>query len=218
MPNLFFLVTILAVVFLVYFAKERNRTPMSIQISPESPQENSESVFGNIAQHKSKFKNILPEDQAKVEVTEVQQWVKAEAASLNSTAVKLEEKEAVITHKVRLFGAHQLEELKKISLNSELPMNERILSTYILSKAESSRQALVDVAAAATENKKYEPHTEDEIKAISERSLRIMAINDIISRLDSVENKLDDLQQIVNKTNDDVVKKYALDQARTLKQ
>lgn len=40
MPNLFFLVTILAVVFLVYFAKERNRTPMSIQISPESPQEN----------------------------------------------------------------------------------------------------------------------------------------------------------------------------------
>lgn len=209
-PNLFFVVAILSVVFLAYYARKNSTDEMTFKVDKESPAERSVST----AQSESTENVDNPQEPPPAEIADkdlepLKQWIKDESASINSPKVNLKARDEELTEKVKSFSARQLAHLQKISEDKAAPMNERILSTYMLGKSDMSRQNLIDVASSATEQKTFEPHTEGEIKASSDRAIKLMAVDSIVASKDSVDNRLKALQDVINKSNDALVKQYA---------
>ncbi|MCC6137003.1 MAG: hypothetical protein IT287_00085 [Bdellovibrionaceae bacterium] len=215
--SLFFLVPIIAVVFLAYYARQKNSDTVTFKIDPAPPQQATRVSASDDADSigMDGEGNLITD--SKQELEPLQKWVSGEAVSLNRTAVNLEAHDREITEKVKNFGAHQLAQLQKIALNESAPMNERILSTYMIGQSEQGRQHLVDIAARETNLSVGKPHSEEEIKYTQERSQKIMAVDAIFKRADTIENRLADLQQVINKTNDALIKDYAVQKSNELK-
>lgn len=222
-PNLFFLAAILAVVFLAYYARQKNNDTVTFKIDPAPPEQASRSIAKSDSNDAEEATAEIAESESsavppqKAEDESLKKWVASEAVSLNRTSLNLEAYDREITEKVKNFGARQLEQLQQIAVNASAPMNERILSTYMLGQSAEGRQNLVDIAARETTQAVPKPHTEEEIKYTQERSQKIMAVDAIFKRTDSVENRLADLQQVINKSNDPLIKEYAAKKSNELK-
>lgn len=210
-PNFFFVVAILAVVCLAYIARQKNTDQMTFSIDKDAPVERTVST---IAQSDS-IKDLdnpqepPPSEVADKDLEPLKQWIREESTAVNSPKMNLKARDEELSEKVKSFGARQLAHLQKISQDEAAPMNERILSTYMLGKSELSRQNLIDLASSETNHKMSAPHSESEIKANSDRAIKLMAVDSIVASADSVENRLKALQEIINKSNDSLVKEYA---------
>lgn len=217
--SIFFVLPLFVVIALAYYARQKNNTDSTFSIEDISDAEDvvvsdSDAETGGI----DDINEPPPAEIADKDLEPVIQWVKEEAKVVDHPKVNLQERETFIVEKVRAFSARQLAQLQKISQDPKAPMGERILSTYMLGKNESSRQNLIDVASRENPIKDFAPHSSDEIKHNAEQAVRVMAIDSIFGRQDTAENRLKDLQAIISQTNDVFIQKYAQQKIDQLKQ
>jgi hypothetical protein len=218
-PNFFFVVAIVAVICLAYIARKKNTDEMTFTVDNTAP---VERYVATDAQSQSIEDLDNPQEPPPSEVADkdlkpLKQWIREESSSINSPKMNLKAREEELSEKIKNFGARQLAHLQKISEDKAAPMNERILSTFMLGKSELSRENLIGLASRPTDQTSFEPHTEGEIKATSDRAIKLMAVDAIVARNDSVENRLKDLQEIINKSNDLLVKDYAQKKTREVR-
>jgi hypothetical protein len=217
-PNFFFVAAILLVLGLAYYARKGSPENITLRIEEPTPEKRAiatASAHAMNAQSDSNDAGVSSDLESK---EPLKQWVSQEAKVLDRTKVDMKFHDDMISQKVRSFGREQLTQLASIAKDPTLPMNERILSTYVLGKSELSSLELVDLASRASENKKFEAHSEEEIKSTQERSLKIMAIDAIVKSKNSMDSKLKDLQSVINASNDELVQQYAQTEARKLQQ
>jgi hypothetical protein len=215
-PNFFFLIAILTVVFLAYYAQKNNNGPVTFKVSSQNalPTDDTDDTLGGDQKREpqSSQHTDLPTDQtlgAMEDKDAVVEWVREEAKALDSVHVDTEAREKYIADKVKSFGGQQLLRLQKMALSETAMMNERILSVYMIGQSPAGRDMLKAIASQPKDNKSFEPHTEGEIKATSERAARIMAIDSIVKSPIPLEQRRSDLQEIMARTNDQFVKEYA---------
>ncbi len=208
---LFFVLPLFAVLALAYYARQKSNTEptFSVEDAPPTVVSDSDAETRGI----DDLNEPPPSEIANKDLEPVVQWVKEESKVVDTSKVDMKERENYIVEKVRSYSARQLSQLQKISQDPNAPMSERILSTYMLGKNDASRRNLVDLAASENPVKDYAPHSTDEVKHNQEQSVRVMAIDEIAARKDSVENRLSELQDVINATKDPFIKKYAQQKA-----
>lgn len=204
---LFFVLPLFVVIALAYYARQKNNSSdsFSVEDTPPTVVSDSDAETRGI----DDVNEPPPSEIADKDLEPVVKWVKEESKAVDSTNVNMKERENYITEKVRSFSARQLAQLQKISQDSSAPMSERILSTYMLGKNQSSRQNLIDLASRENTIKIDGAHSESEIKHNQEQAVNVMAIDAIANRKDSIENRLKDLQAVIAKSNSPFIQNYA---------
>lgn len=208
--SLFFVLPLFAVVALAYYARQKNNTEMNFSVE-DAPDVQATVISDSDAETQGidDYNEPPPAEIADKDLEPVIQWVKEEAKVVDHSKVNLQERENTIVEKVRSFSARQLAQLQKISQDPKAPMGERILSTYMLGKNDASRDNLIGLASRENPVKDFAPHSADEINHNKEQAVRVMAVDAIATRQDTVENRLRDLQTIISQSGDIFIKKYA---------
>lgn len=221
-PNFFFLIAILSVVFLAYYAQKSNNDPVTFKVSSQKalPKEGAGTQKGEESvSREPQLSQDSSADQA-LEGSEdsdaVVEWVREEAKALNSVSVDTEAREKYLADKVKSFGDRQLLRLQKMALSETAMMNERILSVYMIGQSSAGREMLKTIASQPTNNQPFEAHSEGEIKSTSERAARIMAIDALVKSPLPLDQRRSDLQEIMARTNDQFVKEYAQSKIKSL--
>jgi len=143
---------------------------------------------------------------------EFKSWMTKESNLMNSAYNNTEEKQIQLKAQAQSLKAPQIATLKEIAGNSDLPINDRILSVYMISlnSTEPSLQALYDGALLAIpELPPYGPHSESEIKGTQELVLRYMQIDELFQRAKTDSNAFDKLKLLVNTSSSEQVRSYA---------
>lgn len=204
-PNLFFVVAILAVVGLAYYARKTSSQEIHVRVDEPKVQ------FRKIAQMGDPKANVptvgLSSD---LNVEEpVKKWVHDEAPELNRRNVDMKAYDERIEREIANYGEVQLQQLKVMAIDKTLPINERILSTYMLGKSSMAAEHLSEIASQNVEYKQHAPHSEGEIRASQERAIKIMSIDGIVKGEQSPQQKIENLKNIIKSSNDSLVKDYA---------
>jgi hypothetical protein len=140
---------------------------------------------------------------------EFQKWIAEEAKSLNYHNVDGAKKEAQIREVVAKITPAQAQQLLHTARNSSAPAGEKILATYLMVEGGlNTRKELLDfvndeVAPGG------EPHSEDEVKGVREKSLRIMAIDGLFSQAQKDPGARAALAREIETIQDPYIKGYA---------
>lgn len=138
-----------------------------------------------------------------------QKWLAEEAKAINHTNVDGQKKEAEIRKVVAKITPSQARQLLHTARNGAAPAGEKILATYLMVEGGmNTRKELIDfvkdeMAAAG------EPHTEDEINGVREKSLRIMAIDGLFSQAQKDPSSREALVSEIGSIQDPYIKAYA---------
>jgi hypothetical protein len=159
-----------------------------------------------------------PFESKKTTDPEFQKWLSSEAKELDRIHVDGDAKRAQIRSVVRKMTPQQSRQLLQTAKNPRSPAAEKILSTYLLVegglRTESELTELI--AAPLEEPGNYAPHSEEEVKGIREKSLRIMAIDGLFSRAQSEPTAKAALARAASQATDPSVRAYAEDKLRQL--
>jgi hypothetical protein len=137
-------------------------------------------------------------------------WFQTEAQLVDATSVDTRSKEEEIKQMVKVMGPPEVEYLKKTSINPKTPQNQRILSTYLLSLGgDHAKKALVEIASASLNIEPAEPHTLQEVLNHQQRAQALMAVDAIAESSMEVADRMRQLQDIIQKTQDETVRNYA---------
>lgn len=138
------------------------------------------------------------------------EWIRAEAKKLNSTNLDGEKEEQRLSE----FLAHIDRQKSRLLLQvaqSGSSAGERILSTYLLVKGgprtRSELQQLI--TSPLPDRGPVEPHTLEETLGIREKSLRIMAVDGLVSQAAKDPNARNVLAKAVEDIQDPYIKDYA---------
>jgi len=116
---------------------------------------------------------------------ELQEWVRQESLSLENTQANTPDKEEKLRKIVNRLPPSQKIDLKNLALNPERPVNERILSGYLLS-LDISPEALKNLSELAQSELPQRgpptPHSADEIQRGQDLALRYMAVDELAER------------------------------------
>lgn len=140
---------------------------------------------------------------------EFQKWLAEEAKSINHTNVDGQKKEAEIRNVVAKITPSQARQLLHTARNGAAPAGEKILATYLMVEGGmNTRKELIDfvndeMAAAG------EPHSEEEINGVREKSLRIMAIDGLFSQAQKDPSSRATLVTEIGSIQDPYIKAYA---------
>lgn len=149
---------------------------------------------------------------------EFQKWLSTEAKELDRLHVDGDAKRAQIRSVVKKMTPQQSRQLLQTAKNPKSPAAEKILSTYLLVegglRTESELAELI--AAPLEEPGHYAPHSEEEVKGIREKSLRIMAIDGLFSRAQKEPTAKAALARAASQATDPSVRAYAEDKLRQL--
>ncbi len=138
------------------------------------------------------------------------QWFQTESTHVDSVAVDLKAKEKELVQIAKSLDERKIRYLQKTPLNPQSSQAERILSIYMLTLGgEKAQSALVDIASQDLNLGRAEPHTIEEVKNNQLRANQIMAVDAIAESQRELNAKIDDLQKIIWKTSDQIVKSYA---------
>lgn len=169
------------------------------------------------------------EDKAAAPVDPVQKmeqfsaFIKTEAQSLDHAHVNTQERQTALQDRANKLDEVEKNHLKTVTLNNSLPINERILSVYLLSlnRDGGSSQSLANEIAQSPlpDYGPSSPHSEAEIRNAQELALRYMAIDKLVQDFklnppDSpiAETALEDLKTQSQQNPIPQVRKYAHDE------
>lgn len=147
-----------------------------------------------------------------------QQWITDEAKAIDRPNIDGDKKEAEIKEIVRKLTPEQSRQLLQTASSPVAPAGEKILSTYLMvqgglnSRAELARF----IAMPLKENGPHEPHSEAEIKGVREKSLRIMAIDGLVSQAKTDPAARQALAKAIAESDDPYIKGYATEKLKEL--
>lgn len=143
---------------------------------------------------------------------ELKAWLSRESKKLDFKDKSPQDTEK----KLRFFSGQlrqpQIDQLLSTSLDKEVPANERILSTYLLTlnSTDKSSESLKNLALnKVSEYPNLKPHSADEVARGQELSLKYMAIDQLAER---AKRKVDDYNRLVaiaNSAPDREIRNYA---------
>lgn len=151
---------------------------------------------------------------------ELKKWISSESNSMNSAYNNTEEKQIKLKAQAQTIAPEQFETLKEMAIYSGLPINERILSAYLisLSSAAPSLQNLYDVAKSEVPDVgPIVPHSEAELKHTQELAIRYMQIDELFERAKIDANAKDKLKLLVQTASSEQVRNYAQKKLQELK-
>jgi|GEM_PF-4194026 len=143
---------------------------------------------------------------------EFKTWITTESRAMNLASNNTDIKQIQLKAQAQKLETKQIKILKEIAINSSLPINERILSAYLISlnPAEFSQQSLYDIAQTEVpDTGPILPHTESEIKRTQELAIRYMQIDELFQRAKTDSNALDKLKLLVDSASSEQVRSYA---------
>lgn len=146
-------------------------------------------------------------------------WLEKEAKDLDRTDVDEEDKKIVLKQRLAEMSPSQAVTLLETIKNPKSAAREKILSTYLLVEggARTEAQLTALIVAPLVENQDYSPHSEDEMKGIREKSLRIMAIDGLFSRAQVDPSARQALARAASEAVDPTVRSYATNKLRQLR-
>lgn len=152
-------------------------------------------------------------------VSDFREWMEKEAANLDRLDIEAEEKRAVLRRRMAEISPAQASELLQTIKNPKSAAREKILSTYLLVEGGARTEAELTelIIGPLQENPVYAPHSEDEVKGIREKSLRIMAIDGLFSRAQTDPSAKAALARAASQAADPSIRSYASDKLRQLR-
>lgn len=123
-------------------------------------------------------------------------WINQEAPRLDSTRNNTAETEVRLQALARTLTSIQTKALKSFAINSSLPINNRIMSAYILTLAPEnvSSDMMVDIAQEGLpDHGPVLPHSEAELKRSQELAIRYMQVDELASR---AKTNADDMNKL----------------------
>lgn len=159
-----------------------------------------------------------PSSDSKKTDAEFQKWLSLEAKELDAVHVDGDAKRAQIRSVVKKMTPQQSRQLLQTAKNPKSPAAEKILSTYLLVEGGLRTEAeLAELISAPLEEPgHYAPHSEEEVKGIREKSLRIMAIDGLFSRAQTEPTAKAALAKAASQATDPSVRAYAENKLRQL--
>ena len=149
---------------------------------------------------------------------EFKKWLAAEARELDSLNVDSASKESAIKTVVAKLTPQQSKQLLQTAKNPNAPAGEKILSTYLL--VEAGVRSLGDlrelIVSPVPDGGPHPAHSEGELKGIREKSLRIMAVDGLVSRAKNEPEARAALARAIEDIQDPYIKAYAEDRFRQL--
>lgn len=171
----------------------------------------------NVDRETAAAQSAVLEDSKKAD-PEFQRWLSTEAKELDRPHVDSDAKRAQIRSVVKKMTPQQSRQLLQTAKNPKSPASEKILSTYLLVEGGLRTEAELTelIAAPLEEPGHYAPHSEEEVKGIREKSLRIMAIDGLFSRAQKEPTARAALAKAASQTTDPSVRAYAENKLRQL--
>lgn len=148
----------------------------------------------------------------------LQTWLAAESKNLEQPHVDTKQKDLELKKMIENFSEEEKKMVLQVSLDTQRPANERILSTYmlVLDQSSSSLENLKDVATKALPD--FGPvtaHSEAEIRRGQEMAVRYMAVDELAKRAPNSPEALESLKKLANSAESAEIRGYA---QRVLKQ
>lgn len=151
---------------------------------------------------------------------ELKKWVEIEARAINMTNNNTAEKQIKMRAQAQTLNFQQLEILQNLATDTKLPINDRILSAYLISLNTStqSEDSLFNVAKTEVPDfGPIAPHTEAELKHTQELAIRYMQIDELFHRAQTDANALDKLRLLATEAQYAQVRSYAEKKLKELK-
>ena len=139
-----------------------------------------------------------------------QQWVREEAKSIDDLNVDGEKKQAEIKEIVRKITPNQARQLRQTVIHPQSAAREKILSAYLLVEGGlNTREELKAAITAPLAEKGGEPHSEDEVNGVREKSVRIMLIDGLFAQAHGDPKARETLARAIVDSEDPYIKAYA---------
>ena len=152
---------------------------------------------------------------SQTDLIELKTWIASEANSMDSKSFDPLISEAQIIDRAQKLSLQQIEFLKELVLKVEPSgvANERILSVYLLTKAQNlALPALKEIAnQPLSKPGPHEVHSLDETLSMHEKAMKRMAIDDFFNRAALDPNLKESLYDMIQGIQVPELKSYALD-------
>lgn len=156
---------------------------------------------------------LTPEETQRL--VELRGWLRDEARAVNRTGVDENARLREIQNKLRKFTPTEWGEVARQILDTEGPANERVLSAFMMGLGGFFDLAAVErVLDEKLPEGPARPHSEEEVRLMRERSLRLMVIDGLISEAKKDPSKRDLLAQAIRRIDDPYLRDLANQRAR----
>lgn len=168
----------------------------------------------------SSSKEVFEQGIGGLEPEALKKWLNSESAALNSTQNNSDEQQIRFRAQAETLKPAQLQVLRDFAVDSTGPINDRILSSYLitLNTSPESKESLFDVAKSdLPDHGPILPHSEAELKHTQELALRYMQIDELFERAKTDANARDKLKLLVVEAQSAQVRSYAEKKLNLLK-
>ncbi len=151
---------------------------------------------------------------SQTDLIELKNWISAEASSMDSKSFDPLISEAQIISRAQNLNMQQIEFLKELVLDTQSTSvaNERILSVYLLTKAQNlALPVLAEIAnQALSKPGPHDVHSLDETLSMHEKAMKRMAIDEFFKRAALDPSLKKSLYQMIQGIQVPELKSYAL--------
>lgn len=149
---------------------------------------------------------------------EFQKWLSSEAKQLDQVNPDGEAKQRELKKAVSKMTPTQSRQLLQTARNPRSPAAEKILSTFLLveSGARGHEQLAELIASPLADSGPHAPHSEEEMKGVRDKSLRIMGIDGLFAQAQHDPRARETLARAIPGIDDAFIRKYAEDKLRQL--
>lgn len=145
------------------------------------------------------------------EETEFQRWISEEGQQIDQRGMNSEEKRLELVRTAKQLTPTKASQLVRIARNVSAPAGEKILAAYLLVESGPVAQEQLGslIASPLEYGSQQEPHSEGEMRAAQERSMRVMAIEGLAARAESDASARETLERTIPTIPDPYIKGYA---------
>lgn len=150
---------------------------------------------------------------------EFQKWLSHEAKSLDLPSVDSAAKQTELRKVVKKITPVQTKQLLLTAKNPRAPAGEKILSTYLLveSGARGHNELSELIATPLADKGPHPPHSEEEMRGVRDKSLRIMGIDGLFAQAQKDPRARETLARTIPSIDDPFLRSYAEDKLRQLR-
>lgn len=176
--------------------------------APDPKDSSPEQATATAPEETTQTSEVLDTPETKAKETRLEDWLSNNANSMNSFSPQGEEQ---MQSFVATLDDSDFARLQKTALNLKVPANKRILSTYLLTLADTrALKSLGEFISAPLEgNPQPEPHTMDEAALGREKAMRVMAIDHLLEKGKTDPSALQALKDLIPTIKDPWVRSYA---------
>lgn len=148
-------------------------------------------------------------------LTALRSWLRDEARAVSRVGVDEQARLRAIQEKLRGFTRTEWNEVARQILDVDGPANERVLSAFMMGLGGfNDLDAVERVFDEKLPEGPTRPHSEEETRALRERSLRLMVIDGLISEAKKDPAKRELLAQAIRRIDDPYLRDLANQRAR----